>query len=326
VKDLALEEPLQGRPICAASDSLVEPATGRSLEPGARDPITPDVSAHSFDSTTADFDRDVLEASNRTPVVVDFWAPWCGPCRALKPILEKLAAEFDGKFLLAKVNTDENPEIAARYGVRGIPNVKAFVDGKLANEFTGAQPESAVRRFLATLVPSPAEALRRGAQTDVAQGAFDVAEAKLREAIVLDTGSDAARVDLAALSPRVRISPAPKPRSRRSRSTCATSARASSPPGSDSSGSARACRTRGPSSRASMRSPRISMPVLPTPIGSSPTGSTAPPSTSSWRSSGVTATSAASGPGRRSSWSSASPRTSPTSRASTAGSSPPRLY
>lgn len=157
------------------------------------------MTAHSFDSTAADFDQEVLEASKRTPVVVDFWAPWCEPCRALKPILEKLAAEFGGKFLLAKVNTDENPEIAERYGVRGIPNVKAFVDGKLASEFTGAQPESAVRRFLETVVPSPAETLRRGAQEDVAHGDFDVAETKLRQAIGLDAAADAARVDLAAL-------------------------------------------------------------------------------------------------------------------------------
>lgn len=154
---------------------------------------------HSFDSTTADFDRDVLEASARLPIVVDFWAPWCGPCRALKPVLEKLAAEYAGKFLLAKVNTDENPEIAARYDVRGIPNVKAFVDGRLAGEFTGAQPESSVRRFLESLVPSPGETLRRAAQTDVAQGDFDAAEAKLRQAIALDAGNDAARVDLAGL-------------------------------------------------------------------------------------------------------------------------------
>jgi putative thioredoxin len=157
------------------------------------------MAAHSFDSTTADFERDVVEASKRIPVVVDFWAPWCGPCRALKPILEKLAAEYDGRFLLAKVNIDENPEIAARYGVRGIPNVKAFVDGKLADEFTGAQPESAVRRFLAAIVPSPAETLRHAARADVAQGDFDAAEAKLREAIALNAGSDAARVDIAEL-------------------------------------------------------------------------------------------------------------------------------
>jgi putative thioredoxin len=155
--------------------------------------------AFSFDSSTAGFERDVLETSRQVPVVVDFWAPWCGPCRALKPVLEKLAAEYAGKFLLAKINTDEHPEIAERYGVRGIPNVKAFVDGALAGEFTGAQPESAVRRFLESLVPPPDEVLRRAAEDDVARGDLDAAEAKLRQAIATAPGNAAARVDLAGL-------------------------------------------------------------------------------------------------------------------------------
>ena len=90
------------------------------------------MSPHSIEVTTADFDQAVLEASKTVPVLVDFWAEWCGPCRALKPVLEKLATEYQGKFILAKVNSDENQELAQRYGVRGIPNVKAFVNGELA--------------------------------------------------------------------------------------------------------------------------------------------------------------------------------------------------
>ena len=117
-------------------------------------PHYPAMGTNTFDAAAATFDQDVVEASKTVPIVVDFWAPWCGPCRVIKPILEKLAAEYGGKFLLAKVNTDENPDIAARYGVRGIPNVKAFVDGRVANEFTGALPESGVRSFIENVLPS----------------------------------------------------------------------------------------------------------------------------------------------------------------------------
>jgi putative thioredoxin len=157
------------------------------------------MSAFSFDSAGATFERDVLERSGEVPVLVDFWAAWCGPCRALTPTLEKLVAEHDGEFLLAKVNVDENQAIAARYGVRGIPNVKAFVDGRLVDEFTGALPESGVRRFLEAVLPSPSEKLRRAARADMAQGRLDAGEAKLREAVGLDAENHAARVDLAEL-------------------------------------------------------------------------------------------------------------------------------
>ena len=157
------------------------------------------MSARSFDSVTATFGQDVLERSKTVPVLVDFWAPWCAPCRALKPILEKLVVEYGGRFLLAKVNTDENPEIAGEYGVRGIPNVKAFVGGELVDEFTGALPESGVRSFLEQLMPSPAEKLRRAAHEALARGDRETAEAALREALALDPGNESAHVDLAEL-------------------------------------------------------------------------------------------------------------------------------
>ena len=86
------------------------------------------------DVSQADFEDKVVEASFTRPVVIDFWTPWCAPCKVLKPVLEKLAEEYGGKFLLAKVNSDENPEISSRYKVRGIPAVKAMVDGKIVNE------------------------------------------------------------------------------------------------------------------------------------------------------------------------------------------------
>jgi len=156
-------------------------------------------SAYSCDVSTENFERDVIEASKVQPVIVDFWAPWCGPCRVLKPILEKLAEEYAGRFKLAKVNSDENQEIAAAYGIRSIPDVFAFKDGKPVAHFLGAQPESQVRAFIEKLLPTPADLERRRAADLKEAGDTTGALDALGKAIALAPRSGATRLQLAEL-------------------------------------------------------------------------------------------------------------------------------
>ncbi len=151
------------------------------------------------DASTDTFEAEVIDASREGPVVVDFWAPWCSPCRQLSPLLERLATAASGAWTLVKIDVDQNPALATRYGVRGIPAVKGFRDGRMVSEFVGTQPEPAIRRFLDALLPSPADQQAAEGRRLAAAGDATRAEAAYRAALALRSDHPRALLGLGQL-------------------------------------------------------------------------------------------------------------------------------
>ncbi len=152
-----------------------------------------------FNATTTDFQKTVLDKSAAVPVLVGFWAAWCGPCQSLMPVLAKLAKEHSGKFLLAKVDTDAEQELALQYGVRSLPTVKLFVDGKIVGEFMGAQPEGAVCAFLDQHLPNETAQLADTAIALYEQGEKKEAFATLQHCLRKEPDNDQIKMNLANL-------------------------------------------------------------------------------------------------------------------------------
>ena len=148
----------------------------------------------------ATFERDVLERSRELPVVVDFWAPWCGPCRVIGPILEQLAEEHAGRVQLVKLNVDDNPEVSAQYAIRSIPAVMAFRDGAPASQFVGAVPQPQAAAFFDSLLPSEADIAAEAGDAARAAGDAGGALARYEEALTSDRSHRRASIGLAALA------------------------------------------------------------------------------------------------------------------------------
>lgn len=160
----------------------------------------PDESELIYDVDTATFDEQVIAASRDRAVVVDFWAPWCAPCLVLGPILEKVVRSHQGRAALARVNVDQNQPLAAAYGVRGIPAVKVFRDGRLVTEFVGALPEAEVERILAAVVPSASDEMAAEAARLLQEGRKKDAERRFRKVLAADEKHPTAAAGLALLA------------------------------------------------------------------------------------------------------------------------------